>query len=678
MNLSMVSRRTNTFRAVLTLWVQLLAWSNYASFSTASSANNNRTIGRNYSYTQSTISKQTTFNSTIKTIIETSFNRSDNTFNNRISANWSLISRPTTNSPPVLSRQPTKRPILTFNEEVFSPQPRSAVKSSSSSLEQNPTTAAIVDNNCFSQMECDALEEFAPPPDIMPFLPPPPLPVSLFKSLDLPFPRDQLDKDDTKAISALESEEGYSNAFLMANRDVCNLCVWATRENDTETVNIPALGITQETTWISILVLASLASAVVGAIFMIMFLKCRKFKILPMTDSCPILPDSYFGNKSSSHHQSNNSCGSGSEGNVTVDPSGVSLNNGPKTKSEANARNNAANSNNSGTTHSTSIWNFWRRTSSSTERPLRSPGSLCSEENSYSEEPYVVSEHSSALYAELNSVSQDGNGTYRTYSMNTYSEVCDPNINKKMAATLCSPGSGPCHHTHHHHHHHHHRHLANDGTYENTAYVLSENTIECHHGCPIHSNPQQTMLQETDSLDTPSSSAYYSDSSNQNNANGRKRKKKQLRPMAASTDDSVTNDDDVVITETISANIPVANYYPPPAANFNISATAGGQMQRYRHEPFNSNSLRVVVQQQPIRIHDSHAVVTLTRGGSGRRPLPPAPPVPPPMPPPPPPIQTSTPIGTPINNPGQQSPTFLSSSNRSSIRPLPPVPSQYV
>lgn len=90
---------------------------------------------------------------------------------------------------------------------------------------------------------------------------------------------------------------------------------------------------------------------------------------------------------------------------------------------------------------------LWQR-SGSQEQSLRSPASVLDSEHSYTEHPYTCPDQESAVYAELNSVSaSQGVPAYRTYMMNTYSEIGEPR--------LAVP-----------------RRLLPDGTYENAGYVL--------------------------------------------------------------------------------------------------------------------------------------------------------------------------------------------------------------
>lgn len=351
------------------------------------------------------------------------------------------------------------------------------------------------------------------------------------------------------------------------------------------------------------------------------------FLLCSLPDSCPILPDSYFSNK----NQDQVACEDprGPDGTDGMEPSDENSPNKPKPKTR---------------TSGGGGWSFWRRSSAAADRPLRSSGSMCSEENSYSEEPYIVSEHSSALYAELNSVCQDGSAPYRTYSMNTYSEVLDPGGKASTTTANTPTAMVPTH-----------RRLISDGTYENAAYVVSENGTESVHGSAA--TPSQ---QETDSLDTPSSSAYYSDSSNQ--TNGRKRKKKQQRPtsVAIPAEEGIGtggwNGQENVVLDNLQAPPPPP---PPPPSDSStriitnpsvayVPGDPGGRLANHGHERYGFGTL-----QSPVAGH-----VT------SKRPLPP--------PPPPSVVQQQPP---PSPTPMLQQGTLLRSS---AGRPLPPVPSQYV
>lgn len=528
--------------------------------------------------------------------------------------------------------------------------------------------------NCLALMECDALSDVMPPPDLLFFLPPPPLPAFLFTSLS-------------------ESDVLVDGGGGRAEDGICNLCEWALGINGSGTtsavqhagesnVNNEAADVPggsegggdggtpslvnhgskttrtsattttttssdDRATWISILVAASFGSAAIGAVLMVVLLKCRKFKILPVTDSCPILPDGYFASKSSS-----NSSQEVVHVSSTDDPEDSDrIRNPPNTNTSSPAvikpppptqppRASHRRSEKPHTTTGSSGWSFWRRSrgnqSSSTstaEHPLRSSSTtMCSSENSYSEEPYVVSEHSSALYAELNSVCQQQDGVgigaappfYRTYSMNTYSEVSDP-----------SKGGGHhCHcqqhaHPHHHHHQHQqHKRLISDGAYENAAYVVSDGSEHFGH-CECGASSPGLQV-ETDSLDTPSSSAYYSDSSNQ--TNGQKRRKKQEHQMMMMMMDNGDVPPPPPLpqqssSESLAMDNMIRKDQLPPVVCYPCDYGGGARLVRYGH--------------------DRYGLVPMAHLDSGvKRPLP--------SPPPPPPCPSST------------------------VRPLPPVPSQYV
>lgn len=113
-------------------------------------------------------------------------------------------------------------PSLHYTSTEVLPVAAAAASSSSDSIHQ-PSW------NCFSQLECDALTDFSPPPDLFPFLPPPPLPASLLNSLDV---KAAQEREEDPRVSINPRDDG----------DVCNLCRWANQENDTEVVTEPSTG----------------------------------------------------------------------------------------------------------------------------------------------------------------------------------------------------------------------------------------------------------------------------------------------------------------------------------------------------------------------------------------------------------------------------------------------------
>ena len=176
------------------------------------------------------------------------------------------------------------------------------------------------------------------------------------------------------------------------------------------------------------------------------------------------------------------------------------------------------------TTHTGWAMKIWRR-GSSQERPLQ-PSSSIGSENSYSEEPYINADAQSSVYAELSSVSgstlQDA---YRSFSMNTYSEIPDP----AHAISLTSNA----------------RVLNSEGTYENAGYVLSE---------PAESSAASTCTPSSIGSASTPSSAYYSDVST-NEAQSNKKKKKKRK----NEDRNNINIQRSTIPSNISSTVPVIN-----------------------------------------------------------------------------------------------------------------------
>ncbi|XP_057373431.1 uncharacterized protein LOC130694380 [Daphnia carinata] len=292
----------------------------------------------------------------------------------------------------------------------------------------------------------------------------------------------------------------------------CLLCQWATLNGTIDL--LPNSELSSENTWVPMLVVVALVSAMLGAVLMITALKCRRFKVLPRGGSCPTLPVGYMvGEGKEGVVQSNASELSGMEtmpksytARQPAETNGTMTSTLGRPRLETPTMNVVTDS--AGQPHpmqqlqkqtaktkpseTATGWRvkLWRKMT----------GSGCNDSD-YCQHPYGADESDdiSAVYAELNSVA--GSTVHRPspiYHLNTYSEIREPHHvmmpppphpphpqqpqTSSLAATL------------------HLRRLLSDGTYENAGYALERGVILMEHDA-VSSNC---------SASTPSS-AYYSD-----------------------------------------------------------------------------------------------------------------------------------------------------------------------
>lgn len=294
----------------------------------------------------------------------------------------------------------------------------------------------------------------------------------------------------------------------------CLLCQWATLNGTIDL--LPNSELSSENTWVPMLVVVALVSAMLGAVLMITALKCRRFKVLPRGGSCPTLPVGYMvGEGKEGVVQSNTSELSGMETmpkNYTARQPGET--NGTMTSTLGRPRLETPTMNvvtdSSGQPHpmeqlqkqmakanrpaeTATGWRvkLWRKMTGSAD------------DSHYCPHPYGADESDdvSAVYAELNSVA--GSTVHRPspiYHLNTYSEIREPHHvmmpppphppqpqpaqTSSLAATL------------------HLRRLLSDGTYENAGYALERGVVLMEH--------LDAVSNSNCSASTPSS-AYYSD-----------------------------------------------------------------------------------------------------------------------------------------------------------------------
>ncbi|XP_043231139.1 uncharacterized protein LOC122386217 [Amphibalanus amphitrite] len=238
-------------------------------------------------------------------------------------------------------------------------RPAAATETSSDgsdSLLMEPDSAAEEPGCDSSELSCDRwleLElELGPPPDFLRMVPPPPVP---------------------------EFMEDYVQRLHQASGE-CLLCNWA---HNNDSMLLVGAEVTSSS-WIPILVVVALLSALLGAIGMVAVIRCRRLRVLPSKGLCPL---------------------------VSLDRPKEDAPPLPSSKPPA-GRGDA------GDAGRQRAWagRLWARPPSGT-------GSAAS----YADQPYTFPDQESAVYAELNSVAgSQGVPAYRAYVMNTYSEIRDP------------------------------------------------------------------------------------------------------------------------------------------------------------------------------------------------------------------------------------------------------------
>lgn len=145
-------------------------------------------------------------------------------------------------------------------------------------ISQNEDNTMLISlNGGGCQLSCNTLEVLGPPPDTILTIPPPPIPNFLLETLNA----------------------------NKSNNESCNLCnIFTTGTAKIEDKSFPQASIQFANTWICVIIIVSIVSIAVGAIIAIFFMKCKKWKIFPVADSCPILPENFLNNKNSSSETS--------------------------------------------------------------------------------------------------------------------------------------------------------------------------------------------------------------------------------------------------------------------------------------------------------------------------------------------------------------------------------------
>lgn len=106
-------------------------------------------------------------------------------------------------------------------------------------------------------MECDALVEMGPPPDLIVGMPPPPIPAFL---------RDPV-------------------ALLMSSNGTCDLCGWA-ENNDVQLMDMPEKYPAMDDMWYFVIVSAAVGAVLFGILIFIATLRCKEAKVKPVHDPC--------------------------------------------------------------------------------------------------------------------------------------------------------------------------------------------------------------------------------------------------------------------------------------------------------------------------------------------------------------------------------------------------------
>ncbi|XP_043207803.1 basic proline-rich protein-like [Amphibalanus amphitrite] len=197
-----------------------------------------------------------------------------------------------------------------------------------------------------------------PPPDFRLLVPPPPVP---------------------------EYMQEYVERLHQASGE-CLLCTWAAA-NDSDPLTGPEEAAGGSSSWIPVLVAVALLSALVGAVVMVVLIRCRRWRVLPSKGLCPL--------------------DSADQAKESPPPPPASK---PPDDGSAVAG--------AGAGAAPGGWAMpWRRS----ERRPPAPG-----EHGFGGGPYSMPDQDSVVYAELNSVGASRAAAQQPYLLNTYSEIGEP------------------------------------------------------------------------------------------------------------------------------------------------------------------------------------------------------------------------------------------------------------
>lgn len=116
--------------------------------------------------------------------------------------------------------------------------------------------------------ECVMFDMIEGPPDGIESMPPPPLP----PFLQMAFAENQSFGENCNYCHLFHDPSSFDSELMLPKPEV--------KTSDS---------------WLSVLVATILGSTLFGALFLVFLFKCKKWKIFPVSDSCPILPESFLG-----------------------------------------------------------------------------------------------------------------------------------------------------------------------------------------------------------------------------------------------------------------------------------------------------------------------------------------------------------------------------------------------
>ncbi|RWS10708.1 hypothetical protein B4U79_09141, partial [Dinothrombium tinctorium] len=331
----------------------------------------------------------------------------------------------------------------------------------SSDFETNLILNRNINESLFGcDFSCKIIDEFGPPPDLILSIPPPPLTPSLQQLLN-------------------------ENQSLKGDDNGCNFChVFYSPTGQDNDFFLPNPGVKTDESWLSLLVFSVLGLTAFGALFILFLVKCKKYaisfieilinsfpfyrwKIFPVSDSCPIFPESFLGGHKTAPPpcSPSDSCISPV---VNEKPQSV-ITDSPTKKTSIPSK-------------------YWRRTNDLSHGGRMANGIILdrtTEIDEYSGCPDAPSCTSSPVYAELDAVGINHSQaptpilitgpsqSISPYAVHTYTEVSD-------AVRMAALGSSSA--------------LLPDASYDNAAYLPTSNS-DHYHGRSLRRHRAATLAQ---------------------------------------------------------------------------------------------------------------------------------------------------------------------------------------
>ncbi|RWS27337.1 hypothetical protein B4U80_05294 [Leptotrombidium deliense] len=232
---------------------------------------------------------------------------------------------------------------------------------------------------------------------------------------------------------------------------------------------MPNPGVKSDESWVSLLVFSILGFTAFAALMVLFLIKCKKWKIFPVSDSCPILPESFLGGHKSAPPPCSptDSCISPV---VNEKPQSV-ITDSPSKRTSIPSK-------------------YWRRTNDLSQggRHMTNGGNILdrtTEIDEYTGCPEAASCTSSPVYAELDAgginhaqlatpiLITGPSQSISPYAVHTYTEVAD-------AVRMAALGSSSA--------------LLPDASYDNAAYLPSSNS-DHYHGRSLRRHRASTLAQ---------------------------------------------------------------------------------------------------------------------------------------------------------------------------------------